>query len=278
MGNKVSLLFLNMAAQGGQRTANRLPMTNASKKKKYDELTQRLKPPSGPELKTADWTLTPAIAEAIVPIAYGTGADKGRLWTAQTCAAVVPVVNLPQIPQGPQAWARNGRQILLKKLAVNLMLTNTVVEAFQDLLIRVIFLIDFQSNGVENLNLSEVLKDSNDTGGTFFMSHRNMDNSTRFKTLVDETIRFDNRGRAYTFSADATPSTMWLDADNMGIQRQYYFRMNLPITYSGVTGDDSELTSNSIRCFIITATTQGEPFNGYHILPAMSVRCRYTDA
>lgn len=256
---------------------------STQKKKRYDEITQRLKPPSGPELKCADIDYTFPILDPLetsgIPVQeYGNGGTMGRLWTTESCAGIVPVQNFPLIAQGSAPYERNGRQIMLKKVAMNLCFTNARPEAIQDCFIRVLILIDFQYNKVATLALSEVLKDSNLTGATTFFSQRNMDNSTRFKTLVDEIIRLDTRGRPIALDSGDTISDLCVNSSNVGVMRQYYFRMNLPITFDNSNGSSTSLTGNGIRMYAYAVSTQDGASNTFIILPSYNIRCRFVDA
>lgn len=258
---------------------------------KYTRYTERLKTNPGVELKCHDEDYVLAVYGVVLgenepkisfrpatfpnpaggaPAALGSAAVYGRAF--------------PVIKEGNTSYERQGRMITLKKCNFRITLrsylekTATAPDPTATLgayIVRVIIVIDFQANSEATSNAFNSLLGVNKSGTTerYFDSFRNMSASTRFKTLVDQTI----------------PMNEMYDGDDYVGHLNYNFKMNLPVTFGTTTlapapTADTCFTQNCIRVFIIGATTKeaAHDVSNNWAYPMVSAdvhgRFRYTDS
>ncbi len=142
-------------------------------------------------------------------------------------------VNL--IPQGVQEDERVGRKCNLVSMEMKLQYTAgaDADEPYDDV-IRIIIFLDKQANGAI-ATPQEILQDP-----TVF-SFYNLENSSRFRILYDNTQSFNSLG-----ATDADPINHIPKYSARNRYLRCYKRMNLPIEFGGTTGALTEVRSNNI--------------------------------
>ena len=167
-------------------------------------------------------------------------------------------VCLNNIAQGVGESERVGRKVIVRsihcRLYINLAGTSDVDDT--DEVIRVVAFLDKQTNGLAVYS-DAVMKN------TEYNVFRNMNNTDRFRVLWDKTIPMNAQSGAYNGATDKFGSTgKWL-----------YFnkKVNIPIEFSGSTGQTIEIRSNSLN-FYLTAKSGG------NCSYRADWRIRYTDA
>lgn len=161
------------------------------------------------------------------------------------------------IPQGDGESERIGRKVNITKIGVRMTfeLPNTTTLTNMSDVVRVILVQDKQCNGALPAVL-DVLAGAN------FDSFNNLANSQRFHTLWDKTVALStmNLGTETGVAHYAAPVTKCVSK---------YIKCNIPIEYSGTTGNVSTIRSNNLFFLYISR-------NG-----AMKIECqlrfRYSD-
>lgn len=144
------------------------------------------------------------------------------------------IIQLSSIAQGTTNFTRDGNKIQYKSVDIRMMFTETfVVTAAQPSLIRVLLVIDRQSNG-NAATFAELLS------GAVITSHSNITAFGRFHVLLDDVITID-------------PNTM----SNAGVIQQVYYHkfIKVPATaWSLVHYNQTTATipySNSLSLFLL---------------------------
>lgn len=170
---------------------------------------------------------------------------------------ITPLNGLILIPQGDGESARIGRKVNITKIGIRmtLVLPNTTTLALMDDTVRVILIQDKQCNGALPA-VTDVLQNAS------FDSFNNLANSQRFHTLWDKTVSLSTMGLGVTTAPAQSSAPV-----NKSISK--YIKCNIPIEYSGTTGNVTTIRSNNI--FFLYISRSG----------AMKVECemrfRYSD-
>lgn len=102
-----------------------------------------------------------------------------------------------------------------------------------------------------------------DTGAAQdFLAFRNLDQTGRFRFLMDKVYTLNSPGGAGNGTSD----------NSLGLERHgvFNYKCNMPILYSASTGAIGDLTSNNIGILVIADTTDGRF--------VCQARVRYTDS
>lgn len=150
--------------------------------------------------------------------------------------------SINNIVQGTGEDERIGRKCTIKSLHVRYHVTLPSTLDPQDVgspdTLRFIIFVDSQANGT-NAEVTDILESAS------FQSFRNLANSQRFTILCDKFHVLNTTAAAQ-------------DASNIStgpVHRQILFntKLNLPLEFSGVTGNLTELKSNNIGVLVISA-------------------------
>jgi hypothetical protein len=165
--------------------------------------------------------------------------------------------NICAVAQGTTASTRIGRKISVKSLEIraalelnkkrwdnvttpgnsNGMTTNRV---------RLLVVVDKQTNGSPNGNLSNILTQADVDG------MRNLEYQQRFKVLYDKTFNFNSPGQQAAGSSEIYAA---------GVRKKVHifkrFKKPLTIMYNGTSGLNTELTSNSIAVWAVSDFNDG---------------------
>lgn len=151
---------------------------------------------------------------------------------------------------------RDGRKITITSIQIRFQIELPSNLNFNDTkdLVRIICLHDKQAN--EALpGVAEILVTAD------IQSHRQLDLTHRFRTLMDKTFQVKSRSGAFNGSV-----THW---GGDIVNYEWYKKLDIPIIYSGDGGDVDDITSNNIILFYISeAQLAGVKAN---------VRVRYLD-
>lgn len=169
----------------------------------------------------------------------------------------------PDIAQGPALDERIGKRITIKKIHGRFQFDARRTGAgatTADAWLRLICVVDYQTNGSAIVATDLIREDNKNRFNV--LGYRNMFASTRFRTLVD----------------DFFPLTESFTADAPFAIREYNFKVNIPIHYSGATGNEAERTENSIRWILIGYSPAGVAGGDtLTITTDCMTRYRYTD-
>jgi len=225
--------------------------TYKPKKSANDSTTQRFQP-KGPEKKCIDQI----------------GYDRTHVFDGvQTNAAnYTTVLTCPQVAQGTAFYERIGKRILLNKMHARFQFDVRKTGAGATTLdgwVRLVCYIDYQSNG-GTATATDLLTVADGSGAFSVYGYRNMAQSTRFRTLVDEWI----------------PMSELHTGDAPYVVREYNFRLNkLPIYYSGSLGQVPEFSENGIKWALIAFSPTGVAVGDTLTLHYdFFVRTRFTDS
>lgn len=151
------------------------------------------------------------------------------------------------IPQGTTQKERLGRKAIIRSIAFRLILSVPLVQGQADIpdgeVFRIILFIDKQCNGA-NAAVSDILIT------TAIEGYRNMANIGRFTILCDKHVTI-NRTVAMADGTNTSSSPL--------VYRRIkgYYKLNLPIEYSGTAGSITEIRSNNIAWLFITQSGEG---------------------
>ncbi len=161
---------------------------------------------------------------------------------------------LNAIAQGDGASDRDGRRVVLKSVVIRGSFYGALFQDEADVKTgvgcRLMVVLDTQTNGAQ-LNSEDVLLDG---AGEDWLSHRNLQYTGRFRTLVDKfyvlpmIVNNDNNAQPTTISEIAG--------------RRYftiYKNLDIPVTFSGPNADIANITDNSLH--VIAVASSGSSAN-----------------
>lgn len=160
------------------------------------------------------------------------------------------------IATGTSKTTRIGNRIFLKSLHLKalLRLDNQVTAVPSSDLVRIIVGIDMQANGAMTA-ATDVL-----VSATASLSHRNLDQTQRFKILMD---------KYYTLNVASQNAATSNATSYRFVQKFFSFKEPIQVAYNGTTGDIGEVRSNNL--FIIICDDLGFCSN------KLQTRIRYSD-
>jgi len=190
---------------------------------------------------------------------HGTVHARAVLLSQTNCGAS-SAATLLHIAQGTSGFTRIGRTIQLKSIHLRIRMERPTQIPYDTL--RIIVYLDQQCNGTI-VNLSDLLSGGSDGINPDPTSYINLTNSKRFKILRDEIF------------CDNCETVLRYDNTNFHIQEEHFFdwhiNLDIPIEYSGNTGDISEIKSNNVGVMFLCANKDQRSS------AAMTCRVRYTD-
>jgi hypothetical protein len=223
----------------------------------YRKTGERLKT-KGPEKKTLDEPIDQA----------HTVVDSGFTSTTN----FIDLAQGPYINQGSDLNQRVGARVRLRNINARLLFRPAVFDGntvqfggniCKEMLVRVICVVDYQSNGAAVTATDLLVLDNTSTFSVFAM--RNMRNSTRFRTLVDDTFSLHEM----------------FTGDTMYAHREYNFKVDIPILFNAQNNvGQANMTENSIRWFIVCLPPFTDPALGANTLQLHTdgvFRYRYRD-
>lgn len=149
------------------------------------------------------------------------------------------------MPQGPGFDRRVGRTVVITSVAVRYVLENTPKDNISfgqaEDIIRIIIYVDHQTNGAAPL-ATDILQ------STTVNSFRNLHNVARFSILADRQ-HVVVHGSA---SGDGTNN----DFGSTFRPYTFYTKCNIPIIYTGTSGDIAGNNSNSVGAFVLSFSPQ----------------------
>ncbi len=150
--------------------------------------------------------------------------------------------DLCRIGTGTGEQNRIGRKIIIKSIQLRLhLMINDPTAPVHDI-VRVILLVDKQANGAIPTETNILATAGN--VGSFYQ----LENSGRFIILMDETFTMTTGG-----GAGNGTTNVFADV-NIYIKR--YFKLHIPIEYSGVIGAITEIQSNNLMLMAMTHLNQ----------------------
>lgn len=144
--------------------------------------------------------------------------------------------SIVNIPQGSTASSREGRKCVVKGIELRVNLRQTAAPAAGDTsqTMRLIIALDKQCNGTGagKAGLFQTV-----TGGV--NSLYNLDNAQRFTILADEPVTLN--------------STAVISNVGVAVQKAHTIKLvcNIPLEFSGIEGNTSEIRSNNINFWVI---------------------------
>lgn len=170
---------------------------------------------------------------------------------------------LTNIAIGTDFTARLGRVVMIKSIEIKGHFTNAGItyNQWQGQRIRCIVFVDAQPNGAACTS-SQLLKN---VSGANCESPINLDNRQRFTILCDQYVVMGpmNYGGGGGFGGFTT----WP-------RFKFYKKLNLPMTFTGITGDIGSISTNAPYMLFLTDNAPNPisqlTFNG-------TVRCRFID-
>lgn len=167
------------------------------------------------------------------------------------------VVCLNNIPQGTSDKQRVGAKITIKNINVRYSCNLDPVAGSGAVggNARVMIVLDKQANGAQ-ATVIDVLKDREGAKNNLLV-YRNLDNDERFQVLYD---KFTNLN--YNMSQTLTN-------EHVGPVKKINKKVNIPISFSSVSGEITEIRSNNL--FLLVITSHDSMATDY------SIRIKYTD-
>lgn len=174
------------------------------------------------------------------------------------------------IAEGSGTGSRDGRAINVAtlQLRANIYLsssgTTTTGRRWATNLVRLLVVIDSQANGGQAL-IEEVLDFENTTTPhERFGAYSNLKQGGRFKILHDRNYKLDSNTESNTIGIQGAMKSPKL-----------FFKMDMPVCYSGSTGSRTLVTSNQISVFMIPLELTDS--NDQYPVVELSARVRYTE-
>ncbi len=160
--------------------------------------------------------------------------------TISTTGTVTASINL--IPQGVTEITRVGRKCTLRSIMwrydVSLAEVDAQPTAVSGDIVRMILFIDKQANGA-TATVLDILK------STDYQSFNNLNNSGRFRTLMDKSIALNY----LTLGSDGGGVVSSAEIIRQGT---FFKKINLPVEFSAATGAITEIRSNNIGVLLIS--------------------------
>ncbi len=148
------------------------------------------------------------------------------------------------VPTGDTDQSRDGKKITITSIFIRFQFTLPSNLSFGDTFdtLRVILLIDKQANGALPA-VSQILESPDIQG------FRNLDETHRFRTLLDRTWNVVSKSGAFNGSVTHFGGDI--------INYQFYKKLNLPILYNDDSGLIATITSNNIVMMFISNSQLG---------------------
>lgn len=193
---------------------------------------------------------------------YGRFSKKGgEMKFLDTTAVVNPVVaagavstNLNVVAQGVGESQRIGRKITIRQIQGRMLVqcaASNAATAANDTL-RVLLVQDRQANGA-TFAVTDVLQTAS------FQAWRNLQNSNRFKVLLDKTITVNSYGGVVAATFESGRST------------NFFIKCNIPIEYDSTAATGAIATQRSNSLALVYLAEQS------NVILTYNVRIRYTD-
>ncbi len=186
---------------------------------------------------------------------YPRGAMGGELKFLDSAVDIDPLAtagtvvdSLVHIAQGATQNERIGRKVVIKSIHIKskLQIDDTAGVAFcTATIVRIMLYVDKQCNGATAL-VTDLLSVAE------WDSFRSLDNSGRFKILLDKTVTFNDTG-------GRVPSSDGVFVNNQKKVIQINKRCNVPVIYDGATGAITEMCCNNIGLMLITDSIAATP-------------------
>ncbi len=154
------------------------------------------------------------------------------------------------VEQGDDPTERDGRNYFLDRVMMHILLKSTIFtqtdDPIEDELVRIVLVLDTQTN-LQALTPNDVFN----IPGERYNNFRNLNFTSRFKVLKDETIVFRRN-----YVNDGTPSSFSQNATEKYIEWYHKFKTPLIVTCKGSGGGISSITNNSLH--IMAVSSEGD--------------------
>ncbi len=189
---------------------------------------------------------------------YGAGSTELKFFdvgqqdqNATNTGTIVESVN--NISQGVNESQRVGRKATVKSIHMrfdcNLTSRNNIANPPPGDTIRIMVYWDKQTNG-DAATVNNLLADDPGTAGRSYRSWSNLNNKGRFVTLMDKFITINPQN--YTTDTSGDPPVIDYSKGNEYHWCEFHKKVNIPIEFSGSTGNQQEIRTNNIGVLFIT--------------------------